>query len=415
MTITELNKSISEAVDVNWFTTIKATFNFPHLKERVELEGLSSIYKYVSKQVTGWSSYEESLPAEFTNSKDYFENIQRSIKNFITTYKGHSGSNLDHAFNNVRRIISSGNTGIFTYNSPETKFLIKIYSTDTSLYSSAYNFITGSININSKDSFLGAMLAYEFTQKDVTEITKRRNAEKSSITQLRNDFENSLPEMNNQLVNHLKESSEKFNQYTTKIDEFKDQKEKLFGDWFINAKGEFESFQTDSNNKIKDLETTYEELLRLKKPADYWKQRATTLKSEGWKAIYILTALVVAACLTLYSLLWLTPEGMLASFLKGESSAIRWSVVYVTFISFLFFGIKTLNKIAFSSFHLARDAEEREQLTYVYLALVKEEGIDEKDKHLIMQSLFSRADTGLLKDDSSPTMPGDFAGKILNR
>jgi hypothetical protein len=32
-----------------------------------------------------------------------------------------------------------------------------------------------------------------------------------------------------------------------------------------------------------------------------------------------------------------------------------------------------------------------------------------------MQSLFSRADTGLLKDDSSPTMPNDITGKIFGK
>ena len=32
--------------------------------------------------------------------------------------------------------------------------------------------------------------------------------------------------------------------------------------------------------------------------------------------------------------------------------------------------------------------------------------MDKEDRLLIMQSLFSRADTGLLKEDSSPSMPG---------
>ncbi|NJK98518.1 MAG: hypothetical protein HC905_29605 [Bacteroidales bacterium] len=36
----------------------------------------------------------------------------------------------------------------------------------------------------------------------------------------------------------------------------------------------------------------------------------------------------------------------------------------------------------------------------------------DEDRQLIMQSLFSRVDTGLLKEDSSPTMPG-VADKIF--
>jgi len=51
-------------------------------------------------------------------------------------------------------------------------------------------------------------------------------------------------------------------------------------------------------------------------------------------------------------------------------------------------------KAMFSSFHLARDAEEREHLTFVYLALINDSKIEKEDRQLIMQSLFSRADTG---------------------
>jgi len=32
-----------------------------------------------------------------------------------------------------------------------------------------------------------------------------------------------------------------------------------------------------------------------------------------------------------------------------------------------------------------------------------------------MQALFSRAETGLLKDDASPTMPNDFVGKFMSK
>ena len=67
----------------------------------------------------------------------------------------------------------------------------------------------------------------------------------------------------------------------------------------------------------------------------------------------------------------------------------------------------------FSSFHLARDCEERHALTYFYLSLLKESKVDDSDRQLIMQSLFSRAETGLLKDDSAPTMPNDLATKIF--
>jgi len=80
----------------------------------------------------------------------------------------------------------------------------------------------------------------------------------------------------------------------------------------------------------------------------------------------------------------------------------------------LAYGIRVLARITFSSFHLARDAEEREQLTHIYLALKKDTTIDQEERKLIMQSIFSRADTGLLKEDSSPTMPGNIMSNIIS-
>lgn len=68
-----------------------------------------------------------------------------------------------------------------------------------------------------------------------------------------------------------------------------------------------------------------------------------------------------------------------------------------------------------STYHLYRDAQERKQLTYLYLSLKKESDIPDADRHIILQSLFSRADTGLLKEDSSPTMPSGVLEKIVSK
>jgi hypothetical protein len=78
---------------------------------------------------------------------------------------------------------------------------------------------------------------------------------------------------------------------------------------------------------------------------------------------------------------------------------------YLLFISVGIFLINFFIKLAISAFHLSRDAYERLQLTHLYLALLNEEGITKEERTIVLQSLFSRADTGLLKGDSSPTIP----------
>lgn len=68
-----------------------------------------------------------------------------------------------------------------------------------------------------------------------------------------------------------------------------------------------------------------------------------------------------------------------------------------------------------SAFHLARDARERYQLTRVYLAMLKANAVDPEHRAIILQSLFSRADTGLLKHDSGPTMPTAMIGELMGK
>lgn len=68
-------------------------------------------------------------------------------------------------------------------------------------------------------------------------------------------------------------------------------------------------------------------------------------------------------------------------------------------------GIKIKSNIL-RAYHLARDAYERYQLTHVYLSLLDVKAVNDNERSIVLQSIFSRADTGLLKGDSSPAFPG---------
>lgn len=68
--------------------------------------------------------------------------------------------------------------------------------------------------------------------------------------------------------------------------------------------------------------------------------------------------------------------------------------------------------MAMSSYHLARDSKEREQLAYFYLSLMQTNGVTDKERAIILNSLFSRSDTGLLKGDSSPVMSSNVTDII---
>lgn len=414
MTLKEIREKIAKASNSEWLNSRKATFDYQRINRITTLEGLSSIYEYVTQQITGLSDLGNVLPGALNTSKQVFTTLEKNVKALVDSSVADANYNGQNYWNrHIQPHIDRSKNDILPFDSPEVSFLLKLYKEDPEVYEGAYQFLTGSFRANNKKSFIGTILAFEFMEKGKLGLTKRVKSERASITRIVNEFGKRLSKAEVQLVEHLKTSSEKVERSAKEIDTLKVAKETLFDKWFKQVKTEFTSFNEGSHKRVSELENTYESLLSLKKPTEYWSLRAQKLKKEGWKATTWLIILIIAAAGSLYSLLYFTPDSMLASFTTDKAGAIRWSIIYIMFISFLAYGIRILQKVSFSSFHLARDAEEREQLTYVYLALAKESDIPSDERNLIMQSLFSRADTGLLKDDSSPTMPNDFVGKIL--
>jgi hypothetical protein len=87
---------------------------------------------------------------------------------------------------------------------------------------------------------------------------------------------------------------------------------------------------------------------------------------------------------------------------------IRGSLILIVMTSIAGYLIHLFTKLSISSFHLSRDYRERFQLTNVFLALLRDGDVkcDDQVKQIVMQALFSRSDTGLLKGEHSFKMPG---------
>lgn len=419
MTNAEIKKKISEAPEQEWFKTITVSFDFLPLEQQ-SFTGLTATYEFINQQINGWEGF-DNLPDELNRSKTYFANIKNAIIDFVNKHSQQNASTLKAYWQNVvsYQKNATSNYKPIPYNIPETEFLLNVYKTVPNYFKGAYGFLlkTNNYNISNPDYFYGAILVYEFLLKDKSEITNRRKSEQNSISKLRNDFQKYLSESEQQLSTHLSEANSNFTSYVKKIDDLKVEKENLFTSWFENTKDEqWKNWFEPTIKKIADLEETYKEKLKLEEPAKYWDNRAKKLKKQGWYSLGILVGLVILICVLLGLILWNPPEIFKTSILSSDkSTAIKWILIYVTLLSFLAYCIRALSKMMFSSFHLARDCEERHTLTYFYLSLLKDSQVNDNDRQLIMQSLFSRADTGLLKEDSSPTMPNDVVNKVISR
>jgi hypothetical protein len=161
---------------------------------------------------------------------------------------------------------------------------------------------------------------------------------------------------------------------------------------------------------MQGLQSAYTEKLKLEGPTKYWKD----LEDRYLKAGRIWTALSVllAGALTFlsYCVLYKPPD--ILKDVNLSLPGLRGSILMLVLISAIVYLLTLFVKISTSAYHLARDARERLQLTLVYLALMKDAAVKDDDRKIILQSLFSRADTGLLKGDSGPAMPSGV-GNIL--
>lgn len=413
MEIAEIREKIVSSPNKQWFDNLIIQLNLPHIEIHKTFKGFTTFFEFIDMQLNGWNEISVELPSVLERSKKFFNEVANHLEAIINLANSNVNQ-LQSQFSQGLEKYLNKNKDVLIYNCPETDLLFKINEYYPNYISHAFNFIySGNVNIRSKDELFASILVYEFMLKDYSKITERRNAEKSSISKLRNDFEKYIEKSETQLNSFLKNSENTYKEYIRIIDQLQKDKEEKFDNWFNQFLQKNETTAMFSEKSLTNLTETYEELLRLKAPAEYWNTRAADLKKQGWKSLKWLIVLVSIGVVLLFTLLIILPGDLLEKIFQDTGTAIKWSIIFVTFISFLAYGIRLLAKVSFSAFHLARDAEEREQLTYLYLSLKNDGNVEDSDRQLVLQSLFSRADTGLLKDDSAPTMPG--VGGLLEK
>ncbi len=416
MTNKEFKDYISKANEPEWFNDFEIKINYPQINFSQNFKGITSFYEFILQQIKGWEKINDELPLELMEAKNYFTTLKQNVLNFVNQIISHNAGQRTNHWNRNVNLFSSNSQRVFLYNSPEIEFLINIYNFKKEYYFGAYHFIIGEIHHmqSDKNNFIGSMMAYEFYTKDISQLVERKNAEKSSLAKLRSDFQIYLSDSSSQLTEHLTSANQEYKNYVESLEQLKTEKNESFQEWFDNSKKTNLEFDENSNKKMNALESLYGEKLMLQAPAKYWDERAKGLRSVANKWLCGLIISTVIGVGLLFSLLTIIANGTFEELFTKSGSTIRWSIVFVTFITFIAFLIRTFTKLTFSTFHLVRDAEERKQLSYVYLALKENGSIADTERHIVLQSIFSRADTGLLKEDSSPTMPSSILDKVSN-
>lgn len=388
--------------------------------KQVTFDDLRSLYTFAKEQSKYWSNALEKFKHpqnhQYISSFNHFNTLVNLIDGWKANLETWDDTQLNqqlnsqqgNLLNNIRQNwLWSGHPFVGAFLECN-----KLYGVQGA--TSFFTFIVNKqiSNPNHKDGFIGILLAYEFELQD-SDLTKRRNSEKVSFSHLRNQ----LDETTQKLIGEADEFKDDFSswdeatksnwqewldktslEHTTQQEAQKNEHE----DQQKNQKEEFISYMDGCRTRIEDLENTYQEKLRLEKPATYWKKSARKYGVQGSLWSIALIASILLGLVYFYD--------FFDSWLKGQAIAIKLNtlqgaVIFGSILAVYAFLVKTISKLTFSSFHLMRDSEEREQLTYLYLSLNNDGQIDESSRELILQALFSRSETGLLTGESGPTMP----------
>lgn len=416
MTTKELTKKIAQTEFSEDINKITLSINFPHINYNIELTGLSSIYEYFSNQYNGWKEL-TNIPRELNTSLVFFKKIN-DLHSLISVDFNDLNAFLSR-WNSVKREIEntlhSYRNQIFPIESIELKLLLELSDKSNEQFEGAFNYMTSNFQIrNSKEYFKGQLKAYEFQELKSDNKISKAELEKKSLNQVRNYFNKKINDNQKTLSEYTNNIETNYSEHLNELDKLKEEKKQKFEEWFENTQNEeWKKWYEDKIETLARLEKTYETNLKLEKPARYWEIKSTKYFRQGNSAKTILIWVVILSSVFLSIVLFTAPEWIFQKVFKGnEVSIVRWSIVFITLISLLVYAIRALTKYMFSSYHLARDAEERHTLTFFYLALLKDTEVNEEDRKMILQSLFSRTDTGLLKEDSSPTLPGGIFEKM---
>ncbi|MFC1536620.1 DUF6161 domain-containing protein [Pseudomonadota bacterium] len=154
--------------------------------------------------------------------------------------------------------------------------------------------------------------------------------------------------------------------------------------------------------KIQEIETFYEEKLRLKKPVDYWVSQQNFHEKERKKArthTLVIGSIGVTTLLISYFFMF----GL--DFKAGD----QWRLLPLGLIAmFFYWPVRLLVRKYLSHLHMEQDASERIVLTQEFLAMSRgddnEEGIkfSSEERLLILNALFRHTQTGIVRDDGSP-------------
>lgn len=299
--------------------------------------------------------YVISLDSPIDEDEDF-----NKIRNFVSFYMEQTNDDL----------MSAVGTYIDIYKTPHNAGNSLVNPTPHSFYPALYIMRQYFSNIGENIS--------DFESNIVIPISNRLKEFQSSADEQHEEITVFVENKHNEIQKYFDDKVNELNELQNAIETWKDSKEK----------------------RINDLEETYNNKLKLEAPEKLWKDRAKEhqIIATCWSVglIFASVALIYASSRFIIVL-----HDYSLGNLK-ETPFISRSFILVSVISFFIYVVRVLIKIVLSNHHLATEYRQKAALTRFYQSLTYDgTNIDKDERLIIINALFSRVDTGLIKVDSS--------------
>lgn len=229
---------------------------------------------------------------------------------------------------------------------------------------------------------------------------KRNN----TSSNLYNTMEKNINESINEIISSKDDYINFMNEEKDNYIDFKNEEKEKFDNWFTKSDEEYNDFMNNSKKNLSNLEKTYSEKLKIEEPSKFMLEKSNEYKK---KAIHWAIAIVIVSAILLVLLGFiLSPKiefgkKIITVNLFSTEMPVYSSIIILSMICLIIYVIRIFIKIMMSSKHLSEEYRQKYVLTYFYLSLVNSGNLDEKLGNIILSLLFTKADTGLIKTDSS--------------
>jgi len=379
-----------------------------------ELFTFKELEKIIASNFGYWNSIYDVAPNDFKSEWEKLKDRYNTIKNNIFELE-----KLD--IENINNQIYYNLTDNYESRDPDTRvYLLTLFSPiDKDIeFRKIRNFVSFYIQ-QTQNSLDGAIRSFIYLLKNNYQIGAYFSSANKynyypALYLLRKDFSNIKENISDfeanivtPITNKLKDISDnsevQYKEITTFIEDKHNQIQIQYDEKvseFAEFKKSLDDWQKEKHEKIKALEDTYENKLSLEAPERLWKKRSKEHQMLAKKWTYFLICAVIALIFALVGLVVVIH--LYLNRIQSEIPFISESFILISVISFFIYIVRILIKIVMSNHHLATEYKQKAALTRFYQALTKAgTDIEKEERLIIINSLFSKVETGLVKTDTS--------------